>query len=332
VTDRTEPTPSPGTTPPPLAGGATRPLLFGTTSYVLPDFILPNVYLLAPLVDDIELILFEGEYCNLPSPAEVAEIGRLAEEGGCGFTVHLPLDVGLGEEEDGARRAAQDICLRVIERMAPLEPHAYVVHPELPLRYHPPLGERPKPAHLSSETMARWRQSLGESLARLDGAVGESPLAVENLMFPYEWAAPVVVELDLGVVMDVGHLLMEGGVVAEHLTDYGDRLTVVHLHGLIDGHDHQHIGAYPREELVAILDGIARSGDRHPVRRPVGAGDGGEHTPVVIDLEVFGWEPTVPSLRTLAALYGEEGEGARFHAAAEAIMASLPPGELLTSS
>src|SRR5680860_168938 len=88
-----------------------RRLLFGTTSYVLPADLIPNVQLLAPLVEDIELILFEGEVDNLPTPEEVAVLRRLAQEGGCGFTVHLPLDVGLGESEESYRRRGQETCL-----------------------------------------------------------------------------------------------------------------------------------------------------------------------------------------------------------------------------
>lgn len=307
-----------GAAPPPLAGGETRALLFGTTSYVLPDQIRPNVRLLAPLVDDIELVLFEGEASNLPTRADVGELHRYAEDGDCGFTVHLPLDVGLGELDREARRRAQDTCLRVIDLTRPLQPRAFVVHPELPLVYHPPLGEPPQPAHLSPETFARWQQALGESLERLAGEVDGVPLAVENLQFPYEWAYPLVEAHDLSVVFDVGHLLLSGGVVDEHLAAYGGRVDVVHLHGLIDGRDHRGIGSYPRDELVAILQGVAASGG--PDRRG----------PVVVSLEVFGWEPTVASLRTLATLYGEDGEGARFARAAEAICAALPPGARLS--
>ena len=302
--------------PPPLAGGETRPLLFGTTSYVLPDDVLANVRLLAPLVDDIELVLFEGEASNLPSAAEVREMRFMAEAGGSGFTVHLPLDVGIGEPDTAARRQAQDTCLRVIDLTAILEPRAFVAHPELPLVYHPPLGEMPEPAVLSPEMFAAWQAALGESLERLAAEVGPFPLAVENLMFPYEWAYPVVDALELGVVFDVGHLLVTGGTVADHLAAYGDRLTVVHLHAVVEGRDHRELGGFARDELVSILELVARSGPRQ--------------VPLVVDVEVFGWQHTVPSLRTLASLYGEDGDGGRFARAADGIAAALPP-ETLTS-
>jgi hypothetical protein len=55
-------------------------LRIGTTSYILADDILPNVRYLAPLVDDIELVLFESEgMSNLPSKQVIEELAALAE-------------------------------------------------------------------------------------------------------------------------------------------------------------------------------------------------------------------------------------------------------------
>lgn len=325
-------------------------LLFGTTSYVLPADLLPNVRLLAPLVDDIELILFEGEESNLPTGADVREMGRLAGDGGCGFTVHLPLDVGIGEVDAGVRRRAQETCLRVIALTLPLEPHAFVVHPELPLVYHPALGDDPDPLdELPADVHTAWQEALGESLGRLVSETGPVPLAVENLQFPYGWVRPLLEEHDLGVTMDVGHLLMHGGAVPAHLAEFGERLTVVHLHGIIDGHDHREIGAFSMEELGAIIAAIAAADSRRPAWMPAApvtrSGPDpapGSGPPIVISLEVFGWRPTVPSLRTLAALLGAPGSSASIGisdaaalaaglaAAADAVMAAVPAFETST--
>jgi sugar phosphate isomerase/epimerase len=293
-------------------------LLFGTTSYVLPADLLPNVRLLAPLVDDIELILFEGEESNLPRRGDVAEMGRLARESGSGFTVHLPLDVGIGELDPVLRRRAQETCLRVVDLTLELEPHAFVVHPELPLAYHPPFGEAPQPLDsLAPGFKARWLEALGESLARIAALTGDFPLALENLQFPYAWVRELLDDLDLGVTFDVGHLLSAGGVVSDHLTAIGDRLTVVHLHGFADGRDHQALTSYPKTELAAMLAGFAAV----PTRRPALASD--DNLPaIVVSLEVFGWRPTVPSLRALGeVLQGDAGN--RALAAAAGIAAAV---------
>ena len=52
----------------------------GTTSYIIPADILPNVEYLAPQVDDVELVLFEtDEYgSNLPDAALCDRLNELA--------------------------------------------------------------------------------------------------------------------------------------------------------------------------------------------------------------------------------------------------------------
>ncbi|NTW10257.1 MAG: sugar phosphate isomerase/epimerase, partial [Chlorobiaceae bacterium] len=55
------------------------PFRFGTTSYIIPADIIPNVKFLKEKVDDIELVLFESdEYSNLPSEENIAELVSLA--------------------------------------------------------------------------------------------------------------------------------------------------------------------------------------------------------------------------------------------------------------
>jgi hypothetical protein len=45
----------------------TFPFRLGTSSYIIPDEILPNIQYLKDLVDDVEIVLFESdEYSNIP--------------------------------------------------------------------------------------------------------------------------------------------------------------------------------------------------------------------------------------------------------------------------
>jgi sugar phosphate isomerase/epimerase len=105
------------------------PFRLGTTSYILPDDILPNVRFLAGKVQDVELVLFEVDEGpnNLPSPEVVAELAALAARHGLTYTVHLPLDLRLGA--GGAESHASMVkARRVIECTRPLDPWANVLH------------------------------------------------------------------------------------------------------------------------------------------------------------------------------------------------------------
>jgi hypothetical protein len=80
------------------------PFLLGTTSYIIPDDVVPNVRMLAPLVDDIELLLFEssGPYA-LPSVSTIQELIDIAAQESVGYTVHLPTDLKVGSESKNER-------------------------------------------------------------------------------------------------------------------------------------------------------------------------------------------------------------------------------------
>src|SRR5215207_11323142 len=107
----------------------TFPFRLGTTSYIIPDDILPNVCYLAGKVRDIELILFEVDDGpnNLPSPKVIDELSQIARQNDMTYTVHLPLDLKLGD--NGSER---DLSLvkakRVMDCTRGLDPWAYVLH------------------------------------------------------------------------------------------------------------------------------------------------------------------------------------------------------------
>ena len=105
------------------------PFRLGSTSYVIPADILPNVRQLGPLVDDVELVLFEvDEGSNLPSPAVIESLGELAQAHGLTYTVHLPLDLRLAAADDVWRHPSMEKARRVVRATRALEPWAYVVH------------------------------------------------------------------------------------------------------------------------------------------------------------------------------------------------------------
>ncbi|RPJ39274.1 MAG: sugar phosphate isomerase/epimerase, partial [Chloroflexi bacterium] len=105
------------------------PFRVGTTSYIVPDDILPNVHYLAGKVRDIELVLFELDDgpSNLPDAGMIEELNQVARANDLTYTVHLPLDLRLGaggEEQHVSLVKAR----RVIEATRALDPWAYVLH------------------------------------------------------------------------------------------------------------------------------------------------------------------------------------------------------------
>ncbi|HEX9075693.1 MAG TPA: cobamide remodeling phosphodiesterase CbiR, partial [Anaerolineae bacterium] len=101
-----------------------RKFRLGSTSYVYPDNILPNARQLAPVVDDIELVLFQvDDYgTNLPDAAAIAELNALARDHALTYTVHLPIDL---DWRDARTFEKIYYCL---DATRALYPFAYILH------------------------------------------------------------------------------------------------------------------------------------------------------------------------------------------------------------
>ena len=223
------------------------PFRLGSTSYVYPDDILPNVRHLAPLVDDVELVLFEvDEQNNLPSPTLIGELSALADANSLTYTVHLPLDLRVTASDDVWRHASMDKARRVIQSTRPLDPWAYVIHLD--------------GVEISSDSrpsaLAHWSDRAARSLKCLGQEAG-SPrlLAIENLEH-YTPSAflPLLDRLPVSLCVDVGHFLKNDQDALPYLQANLERVRVVHLHGSRVGSDHRGLNLLPYGLLGRLLD------------------------------------------------------------------------------
>jgi sugar phosphate isomerase/epimerase len=249
------------------------PFRIGTTSYILPDEILPNVRFLAEYVDDVELVLFDVEAGggNLPSPEVMAELRDIAERTGLTYTVHLPLDLrfsGAGSERDASLSKAHE----VIRRTRELKPWAYVLHLD----------------RLASAIDPRWVEQAARALEIIAEWVGDPwDLAVENLEeTPMALIELVLARVPVARCVDVGHLWRDGHDPIPHLEHRLDRTKVIHIHGVAE-RDHRSLERMPRAELERVV--------RLLVRR---AFEG------VLTIEVFSWADLQTSLERLCGLEG----------------------------
>ncbi len=216
------------------------PFRLGTTSYILPDEILPNARYLADKVRDIELVLFEvdDDLRNLPSPEIVSELAELAGEHDLTYTVHLPLDLRLGSDgREGSRSLAK--ARSVMERTRPLDPWAYVVHLD---------GTN------SSPRTAWIEQSAGALQLAAHWAGDPARLAVENLEgYAEGLIQPVLERVGASRCVDLGHLWVDGLDPLPFLREALPRTRVIHLHGIAE-RDHHSLENVPSDQLKAVLE------------------------------------------------------------------------------
>ena len=95
----------------------------GTTSFIFPDHIVPNVKKLGRFFDEIELLVFESHPREiLPTEDDIKELLYLSHKHNLTYNIHLPTDVSFSSEAETDRLKASDTVLQVMELFAPLAP------------------------------------------------------------------------------------------------------------------------------------------------------------------------------------------------------------------
>lgn len=222
----------------------------GTTSYIIPDEILPNVDYLGGRVSDIQLVLFETDEhgSNLPDETLRSALRERAARFGLTYTVHLPLDLRLADGGE-ATHVSLIKARRVIEATRDLAPAAYTLHLDAG-RLPPPWGAcRDNPL-----TLRAWQDQAARALERVAGWV-PSPglLCVENLE---KWAPEafeaVLDRVPVSRTADIGHLWLEGRDPLPSLRKWLPRTRVVHLHG-VGTRDHQSLLRMTPAQLEPVV-------------------------------------------------------------------------------
>jgi sugar phosphate isomerase/epimerase len=229
----------------------TYPFRLGTTSYIIPDDILPNARYLAGKVRDIELILFEVDEGpnNLPSPEVIDELSQIADEYDLTYTVHLPLDLKLGE--GGSERDQSLVkARRVIDCTRGLDPWAYVLH----------LDGKAVRTSTDKTSIESWQSQSMHALEIVsEWAGGAEKLAVENLeTYPLDFIQPVLDRIPVSRCVDIGHLWLDGHDPLPYLRSAMPRTRVIHMHGIAE-RDHRSLTFMSQENVRAVWDELIRT-------------------------------------------------------------------------
>ena len=229
----------------------TYPFRLGTTSYIIPDDILPNARYLAGKVRDIELILFEVDDGpnNLPSPEVIDELSQIADAHDLTYTVHLPLDLKLGE--DGSEHDQSLIKAgRVIDCTRGLDPWAYVLH----------LDGKSVRTSTDLDLIKHWQDQSVRALEIVSEWAGSAEkLAVENLeTYPLDFIQPVLERIPVSRCVDIGHLWLDGHDPIPYLQSAVPRTRVIHIHGIAE-RDHRSLAFMPEENIRAVWDELIRA-------------------------------------------------------------------------
>lgn len=218
------------------------PFKIGTTSFIYPDGYVQNVKMLAPYLDEIELILFESTPNSLPSKNEINELFFLANEFDLSYNIHLPLDISLGTPEPSKRHFALETIKQVMGLTASLSPTTYTLHL--------PYEER----GFENEWIKKWKELTYLGMEELvTPGINNGIISIENLNYPFEWVEDILIDFDLSVCLDLGHLILYGFDVKDVFERYKHRTSIIHLHGANERQDHQALDFLSTSNLDIIF-------------------------------------------------------------------------------
>ena len=217
-----------------------------------PSFIYPagwadNVMLLGPYLDEIELLFFESAgLCALPNEKEVTELARLMIENGISYNVHLPTDISLGAIDPLDQQQALNTIHRVMDLANPLSPTTWTLH--LPL----------DPLHSNKKSLYAWVKRLLRNLEALfSSGVDPKHITIETLDYPFDWIDDILASFDIGICMDIGHLLLSGTDIRHFFETYEEHIHIIHLHGVLKNRDHLPLTVFSNRKLAEIINFMA---------------------------------------------------------------------------
>ena len=228
------------------------PRLFrlGTTSFIVPDLIIPNVIRLGPFFDEIELLVFESFPSNvLPSKEDVKTLLSLSRDLNLTYNIHLPTDVNLSDESSQKRQMAADTLSKVVDRFALLTPSTYTLHLEMPRGVRQDMEDKKK--------MEGWVNTTRNGLnALLSGIADPGIISIETLDYPFRYVEPLINEFHLSVCLDAGHQIRYGHDLLQTFDTHKSRIPLIHLHGVdcseTKKKDHKALDALSEDEIGNI--------------------------------------------------------------------------------
>lgn len=233
-----------------------RQFKLATTSFIVPDYIVPNVEKLGPYMDEIELLVFESRPQKvIPSPQEVKRLLELAQEHNHSYNVHLPVDINPADPDKQKRQKACDTLMVVFERFERLAVSTHTLHLPMP--------EKIRTGRLKHDAVKQWQQDATSGIeCLLERGIDPGKISIETLDYPFEYLEPVVSQCNLTICADLGHLIKYDFDYQKLFHVQASNIPLIHLHG-VDlekprKKDHQSVDRLPTAHLDRVIDLLCR--------------------------------------------------------------------------
>jgi sugar phosphate isomerase/epimerase len=205
----------------------------------------PNVTMLGPYLDEIELLFFDSSYDgSLPNPTQIGELSGLFKKFELICNVHLPLDISLGDSNTQKRLLSVETVKHIIRLTAPLTPSTYTVH----FTY--------EEKNRSQKDIGLWQNRIMNSLDQiLKENISPEKFSVENLVqYPFEWVDDIIAGTGIHTCIDIGHFLKRGEDFETAFYKYASTTDILHIYGVKDHKDHLSLDCLSNKSIHSLIN------------------------------------------------------------------------------
>ena len=212
--------------------------------------LLENAYLLAGMVDHIEIVLFfTPTLHNFPSVGEVKALKKLGADEDVSFSVHLPAFLEIASPNRKKREKSVQMVIDLINFMDELNPLNHILHiPVTP----PTLTAVPGRYHTieHQDKFIDWTRWAMESLETIQNRIDQNnEILVENINY-----SPIFLERFwksglCGFCLDMGHLMLGRESVSGVTEQYMSVIREIHLHGVQGHEEHLSLAVLPESRV-----------------------------------------------------------------------------------
>jgi sugar phosphate isomerase/epimerase len=223
--------------------------------------LVENVKKLSHIVDHVEIILYHTQdRHNIPTPKELALLEKVQGETGLTYSVHLPASLEIAAADANTRNASLERTIHMIHHFHSLIPEYFILH--IPF-IAPTLVAEPGCyfTEKDSGSLHNWSKRAIDGLKKIQGETGiHQRLLIENINYSPIFLEPFWRQGLCGFCLDIGHLLLGGECVRDHLERYLPVISEIHLHGVAGWEEHIGLEVIAEDRLRSWITRLQSSG------------------------------------------------------------------------
>ena len=189
-----------------------------TTSFIKKDTRINNALYLQKKVNEIELLYFDSKKSyDFPNKNEIQQLVKIPVD----YNIHMPIDMNLNNRKNW------QIMHKFAENLKYLNPVTYTIHP--------------------AENNTVFIEEIEKFAEKY------FPTSIENINNDTEIFDVIINNNNINICFDVGHAILYEIKIYDFLEKYENKISHIHLHGVVKEKDHKSIKYLDKHLLDFIV-------------------------------------------------------------------------------